>query len=731
MLWLGCGSAAAIDVDGRLDETAWDQAQRHHDFVVTQPLTLATPRLKTSARFLSLPEGLAIAITSEQPPDSAERRAPARSRDSSPMASDLVYVMVDFDATGIRAYEFMVGRSGAQRDGTWVSENQPSLEWDGRWQSAVHEGESAWTVEMLIPWSVVPMRPQDGDTRTVGVNVGRFVEAHGERYSWPAVSFQQARYVSDFARIELAAHSQQALDIYPYATGTYDLLDAGAAGKGGVDIFWKPGGRFQLNAALNPDFGQVESDDLVVNFDAIETFFTDKRPFFTENQTLFNLQTPQGGELIYTRRVGAASDDGSGDAADIDAAIKLSASAGAWDLGAFAASEAEDAGRDFLAVRALRPADGFQFGYLGTLTERPELDRRAAVNAADWRWTLGPDTRVEGMLIHSDVRQGGQHTRGGGTWASLKHAPGESWEHEVTLTHLDRNLDFNDFGFLPRNSLNQAYLYSQRRDVDHAPGSRNTAVVWAGTASWRANDSGDVLQGFYYLSRSAEREGGGGIYSELRYDPPGNDDLISRGNGIVRRSSRLDFWHYYQSPQLGAWKYYLGGWSLQEGLGGRAFQFESTLSYQLSQTLSLSGSWTPRWSDDWLVWRENTLLARYERRQVDARLEATWFPATRHELRLKAQWLVIDADRARAVRIGPGGRLEPSTDMIPDLTVANFGLQLRYRYEIAPQRELYVVYGRGGFELEEDHGRGVGSLFGDATRLRDSDQLLVKLRWRL
>ena len=46
----------------------------------------------------------------------------------------------------------------------------------------------------------------------------------------------------------------------------------------------------------------------MVNFSAVETFFTDKRPFFTENQGYFDLQHDLG-TLFYTRRVGAALDD--------------------------------------------------------------------------------------------------------------------------------------------------------------------------------------------------------------------------------------------------------------------------------------------------------------------------------------------------------------------------------------------------------------------------------------
>ena len=87
---------------------------------------------------------------------------------------------------------------------------------------------------------------------------------------------------------------------------------------------------------MNPDFGQVESDDLVVNFSATETFISDKRPFFTENQGIFEFTTPSDfSQLLYTRRVGGPADDGVG-AGDITAALKLNGSLGATKYGVFA-----------------------------------------------------------------------------------------------------------------------------------------------------------------------------------------------------------------------------------------------------------------------------------------------------------------------------------------------------------------------------------------------------------
>lgn len=731
-------AADALRIDGVIDEAAWETASRYDDFKVTQPLTLATPSMRTQARVLSLPQGLAVAIVAEHPAD-LPRGKPQRSRDASPMNSDLAYVMVDFDGTGQRAYEFTVALGGAQRDGIISDENRFSYDWDARWQSAVRETDDGWTVEILIPWTVAPMREAGGETRTIGLQIGRFVNARGERYAWPSASFEQPRYVSDFARVELATQRESAFELFPYASSQYDFVGDRAEGKAGLDLFWKPSGRFQLNAALKPDFGQVESDDLVVNFDAIETFFTDKRPFFTENQSLFDLRTPRidgrADQLLYTRRIGGPSDDGSGRAAEIDAAVKFSGTAGGFDYGAFAAAEDDDTGRDFFAVRTLRPGARFSLGHLATYVERPALQRNALVNVVDWRWQPSAAHTVLGMAIRSDIddpRIADAARRGEGGFLTWLFAPDTRWQQELGVQHYDRTLNFNDAGFQRRASLNRAFFSGTWRQTALAEGSRDATVAWNINSTYLTNDSGDELPHFTYLSRTAERVGGGRHYTELRYDAPGFDDLISRGNGLVKRRTRFDFWHYYRSPQLGRWKYFLGGWIFQEGLDDHAFQLETELSYQFSERLDINLLWFPRWSRDWLIWREGTLLASYERMQNYATVDLNWFPAPRHELRLKAQWVTIDADNATPLRIGAGGVLQRSDDAVPDFNVRSFGLQLRYRYEIAPQRELYVVYGRGGFDQEDDlHDRGAARLFLDATGLRDSDQLLVKLRWRL
>ena len=64
-----------------------------------------------------------------------------------------------------------------------------------------------------------------------------------------------------------------------------------------------------------------------------------------------------------------------------------------------------------------------------------------------------------------------------------------------------------------------------------------------------------------------------------------------------------------------------------------------------------------------------------------------------------------------------------------DFSLANLGFQVRYRYELAPLSDLYVVYGRGGLD-DQGISRPLAELLGDATSLRDDEQILVKLSYR-
>lgn len=80
----------------------------------------------------------------------------------------------------------------------------------------------------------------------------------------------------------------------------------------GGDLKYRLTSNLTLNAAVNPDFGQVEVDPAVVNLSAFETFFQERRPFFIENQSNFGFgsfncyfcSNVSNLQMFYTRRIG-------------------------------------------------------------------------------------------------------------------------------------------------------------------------------------------------------------------------------------------------------------------------------------------------------------------------------------------------------------------------------------------------------------------------------------------
>ena len=80
--------------------------------------------------------------------------------------------------------------------------------------------------------------------------------------------------------------------------------------------------------------------------------------------------------------------------------------------------------------------------------------------------------------------------------------------------------------------------------------------------------------------------------------------------------------------------------------------------------------------------------------------------------------------------ICPQGNPVATNDAIQDFNLNNLGFQIRYRYELAPLSDLFVVYSRGGFGFEQDNPRDPLNLLGDAFSLHDNEMFLVKLSYR-
>jgi hypothetical protein len=590
------------------------------------------------------------------------------------------------------------------------------------------------------------MRKPTADTRTIGVYATRYLFERGERYACPGISNESPAFLSDFRRMSISQYdARQTFDFVPYGTVRSDLVNDDTQFKAGADITWKISPALSLAATLNPDFGQVESDELVVDFSAIETVFTDKRPFFTENQGVFDLRTPANGQLIYTRRIGAAPDDLSAGSSDIDVAIKLTGTSHSLVYGAFLAEESDyndDVGRMFAATRVALPLERARIGYLGTWTDHPFLDRDALINAIDYEITPNAWWRVSGQVIRSDigsssgainvaplsVQQSPPGSNGYEAWLQTDFNRSAPLTHTLKLLYIDDRFDLNDLGYMERNSLRQVEWETNRR----VPGAgRINGESQRLYAYYRENADGQRLPSRLQLSRTVQYASNWSAYEELRYLTSGVDDLLSRGNGPVQIDSRSSVYADTTTPRFGDWQLTFGGYLYQQGVHDFSTRLEVTTSWYPTDKLTLRLDLLPYYFDDWLLWEGDNLFGSYRGKRLDYDLRVDWIPAPRHELRVKWQWIGIDAEPRTAYRTDAAGSLHETAEPLAPFTVNNLGLQIRYRYEIGPLSELFLVYARGGFDFLRDDERSVGDLFGHMSDVRDADQFMIKMRYRL
>ena len=731
-LFLAASTASAVDVDGRIEPAEWQGARHITDFVMVQPLTGAPATHGTEAWVLATPNGLAVAFRNLQPP--GVPRTTQRTRRDQGGQLDRVNFMVDFDGDGRTGYDFMVTIAGGISDEVITSERNFNTDWDGHWHHAVSQDEQGWSVEMLIPWHVAPMaRPADGK-RTLGVYFDRVVGSTGERFGWPNVSFQNPRFLSEFTRIEVPLYEQALVSVTPYVVAVEDMANGGSDFDAGADLFWKPNGQFQLSATLNPDFGQVESDSLVVNFGAVETFFGDKRPFFTENQGLFDVPFGAGNSrLLYTRRIGGTTDDRQG-AGDVRAALKLNGSLGQVRYGLLAATEADDVGRDFFALRATRDFGPQDLGGMLTRVQSPFLDRIATVYAVDHLWTPSAAWNVRSVLVASSVEQGGGRSDDSGFQVRVDQALADDWRQQVWFLHSGAGLQLNDIGFLDRNNFNYLRYELARRRSEQPADSAYSSHDWRAATSLRRNDQGLRLTEAIALQRYSERRDGGNEFFDVALFSEGHDDLVTRGNGVVAVPEKLmGFWERSR-PQRGSWSWYGSVRAAGEGLeGADALGLELFLqpTLHLSDSLTVQAGLGLQHNPDWLLWRGGNRLGSYRADTLQLSGNLQWQIGTRQELRIKLETIALDARLRQAWVVGAGGEPMPvpAPPTTTDFSLANLGFQVRYRYELAPLSDLYVVYGRGGLD-DQGLSRPLAELLGEATSLRDDEQILVKLSYR-
>ncbi|MDC0237822.1 DUF5916 domain-containing protein [Gammaproteobacteria bacterium] len=750
-------------IDGKLEKQVWGNLPDLGAFVVTSPDTMVPPPLNTVVRIFYTDRGLYLAALMEQDPSTLVERL--SSRDQGHLNRDYFTLHLDTSGEGRYGFFFQLNLGDSISDGTILPERQFSRDWDGAWYGASSRTDDGWVAELHIPWSLLTMPKSNGE-RVIGIYTGRKVAYRDESYSWPGLPYTKPRFLSAFQPVLMkGVDPRQEYSVYPYVSSTYDSLDGTSDHKVGADVFWRPTSNFQVTATASPDFGNVESDAVIVNLTAFESFYPEKRLFFQEGQEIFTTSSRSSSyssygqfKLLHTRRIGGppirpiipegvqVDYSAFGQPTELHGAIKAIGQAGRVRYGVLGAMESDSdfvglrdseyvpigqEGRDFGAFRAIyeNSRSGYRaFGYMTTAVLHRSQD--AHVHALDAHYLAKNGTwNVDVQAITSDVADSSQ---GYGGFADIRYYPRQGVSHSLSLDYFDRHIDINDAGYLRRNDSKSIGYYMRYRR-SNLTWLKESSTRFSLSSGW--NIAGENTSAGLRFSQNFSFRNLTSLMIDAEFYPSRIEDRNSFGNGSYGISDRLGFDLDYYSDTSKRFFYTIRADWQQEDIDGDRYRIGGSVVWRPTDrmTMSLDGRYTSR--DGWLLHRGGSAFASYGANQWSPSLGFDYFVNAKQHLRLAVQWVAIRAKENRRYELlVPGAPLtvgtDPGGDETSDFSISRLSVQLRYRWEIAPLSDLFVVYTQNASLPSSTPGLGFASMFSETFDNPLAEQLVVKLRYR-
>src|SRR6266404_3047101 len=329
-----------IKIDGLLDESAWSLAQPATEFLQQQPSEGEPASERTEVRVLFDDKNIYFDIRAF---DSDAKHINARElvRDADFSNDDTVSIVLDTYHDRRNGFRFVVNPLGTQQDALITDEGRDiNITWNGAWVSAGRIDEKGFTVEIEIP--LTTLRFKEG-IEAWGLNVSRIIRRKNEENLWTSwqrsFGLERVSQAGELAGVE-EIRRRRLREMKPYASGEWregvpligkNGLDAGVRGKVGIEVA-KLGITPSLTAefTVNPDFGQAEVDDQIVNLSRFSVFFPEKRDFFLENSGIFLFGRQGENQAFFTRRIGLTDN---GAPVPIDYGVKVTGKIGPYNVG--------------------------------------------------------------------------------------------------------------------------------------------------------------------------------------------------------------------------------------------------------------------------------------------------------------------------------------------------------------------------------------------------------------
>ena len=407
-----------VVVDGKLDDAAWQNATKYETWYETNPGDNVAPSVTTIGYVTYDAKFLYIGIESLDPKPSEIRAVYGDHDQISGASDDFAGVIVDSRNDGKTAVEMFVTARGVQydavQDDTGRGEDSaPDFFWDS--EARIHE--RGWTMEMRIPFS--SLRYDNPNPSQWGLILYRNMP-RDRRYQIFTDKLPRGGncFVCHFGKIsglhDLPAGDHFVLAPYLNAHQTgearggvlgNDFVNHQIGTDAGLDFKWNPTADMAVDATINPDFSQVESDAAVISTnERFAIFLPEKRPFFLEGVELFS--TPI--QAVYTRtitspRFGARTTGRKGDYAYTLLVTQDRGGGSVIIPGAFGSDFADQDFKSTVGIGRLRRDFGNSFVSMLMTTRESEGGAHNRVIGPDFQWRIGKNIQLTGQFLYSDT----------------------------------------------------------------------------------------------------------------------------------------------------------------------------------------------------------------------------------------------------------------------------------------------------------------------------------------
>jgi hypothetical protein len=740
--------AESIIIDGVLDEPEWANAISRNEFFQTSPFNLERSVDETVGYIFSNKDGIYVGFINKQ--SNSSMLSKKTLRDEMTSLSDKNSINIDFDGDGNKAYILAVNLGDSLFDAIKIKTGDFKTDWDGDWIAKTKRHDGYWVSEFYLPWNLVLMNQPSGDKRTIKYT---FLRYKAKEQTWVSSSGSMASrpdYFEKLDSLEIANYTKSKLNFFPYISVNQNSVTKFDDNKVGAEIFYNSGTGKQINATFNPDFGQAESDDVVINFSAQETFYSEKRAFFNENQSLFNINNYDRYSVMNTRRIGSAPsyecaqennseecENAKKNYSDIDYAIRYTQKSGNTELGFFTAQENNESfsvGKNFYAIRSRTDLGNKTLGYMMTHVDDSFNNTSATVNVIDYVNVKSDQLTYFTDLLFSEKDDDSSF----GYRSQFNYQPSNFSSVSGSVLYFDKNFQLNDFGYLRRADWIHVGLGGGYKKIDFAIDSPINQIDMNIDFNYDSDTDGNTNPIRIEQKNEITFKNTSKLKFDLGIKTSGKNTTITRKNSdfpFIKINKKKNITLDFEAINYKFWTY---DWRISFEKGEKQKTFNSdgyerefykiAGSYFPNDNLKLSLQYRIRKEDEWLIWTEDNKFGLFDSEQDTISIGLNWFRGNKHEIRLKGQFVSLQADNPRSLVSDQKGYLYESDESIKAFTQGVASFQIRYKYEIAPLSYLYLVYSKGGRNYDEDEALSRSEIFEEPWNNPSDEVYSIKFR---